>query len=190
MSTETGTRRPDTTGAEAHLELTSTGRILLGMIAEGHRTGYAIKSEIERTTRDFWGASIGGIYPGLKRLRQEGLVAREDNPRGSSRRHLYRLTEAGETVLRDWLTHAGEAPVELRDEGLLKLRFAEVLDPAERRGIVTRMLDRHSENCRSLRRRLESREYDDRFDQLSIEYLLGWNEWARDWCEGVLAELP
>lgn len=175
--------------SDAHLELTSTGRILLGMIAEGHRTGYAIKAEIERSTRHFWGASIGGIYPGLKRLADEGLVAREDDPRGEGRRHSYRLTESGETVLRDWLTHPAEEPVELRDEGLLKLRFAEVLTPDERTAVVRRMGSRHREQARRLRRQLAAREFDDSFDRLSTEYLLGWNEWAEGWCDRVLESL-
>jgi len=174
---------------DAHLDLTSTGRILLGMIAEGHRTGYAIKAEIERSTRHFWGASIGGIYPALKRLTGEGLVYRDDDPRGEGRRHSYRLTEAGETVLRDWLTHPAEDPVELRDEGLLKLRFAEVLTPDERAAVVRRMRSRHREQARALRRQLESEEFDDSFDRLSIEYLLGWNEWAEGWCDRVLEGL-
>lgn len=176
-------------GLKPHLELTSTGRILLGMIAEGHRTGYAIKSEIERTTAHFWGASIGGIYPGLKRLAKEGLVDREDNPRGAGRRHSYRLTGAGRSVLHNWLTHPEEDPVELRDEGLLKLRFAEVLDPGEREAVIRRMRDRHEARAESLRQRLESGGFDDRFDRLSLEYLLGWNEWGRRWCDEVLGRI-
>lgn len=175
--------------SDAHRELTSTGRILLGMIAEGHRTGYAIKAEIERSTRHFWGASIGGIYPGLKRLADEGLVAREDDPRGEGRRHSYQLTVSGEAVLRDWLTHPAEEPVELRDEGLLKLRFAEVLTPDERTAVVRRMGIRHREQARRLRRQLAAREFDDSFDRLSTEYLLGWNEWAEEWCDRVLESL-
>ena len=65
--------------------LTNTGRVLLGMIAEGHATGYAIKAEIERSTRLYWGASIGGIYPELRRLEQAGLVSSSDaSPLSSS----------------------------------------------------------------------------------------------------------
>lgn len=189
MAAETVTRPPIEPDRNTGLGLTSTGRILLGMIAEGHRTGYAIKAEIERTTRYFWGASIGGIYPGLKRLADEGLVEWEDDPRGESRRHSYRLTEAGEAALRGWLTHAAESPVELRDEGLLKLRFSEVLAPSERAAVVERMRTRHEEQADGLRRRLAAGEFDDSFDRLSIEYLLGWNEWARDWCDQALKRL-
>ena len=82
--------------------LNSTARVLLGMIAEGHATGYAIKAEIERSTRLYWGASIGGIYPELRRLEHAGLVASRDNFRGEARRHAYRLTAAGRDALHDW----------------------------------------------------------------------------------------
>src|SRR6201996_8422876 len=83
--------------------LTQTARVLLGMIAEGHSTGYAIKAEIERSTRLYWGASVGGIYPELRRLREAGLVAVRDDPRGEATRHAYTLTRAGRTALGRWL---------------------------------------------------------------------------------------
>lgn len=173
----------------ARPELTGTGRILLGMIAEGHRTGYAIKAEIERSTRTFWGASIGGIYPGLKRLVKEGLIDRSDDPRGGGRRHAYRLTAHGETALRDWLTHPEEDPIELRDEALLKLRFAETLEPEDRSALLRRMRDRHRDRADALGRRLRDDGFDDPFHRLSIEYLLGWNEWAAGWCDRALERL-
>jgi len=44
--------------------LNVTGRVQLGMVADGHRTGDAIKAEIERTTRLHRDAGIGGISPG------------------------------------------------------------------------------------------------------------------------------
>src|ERR1700754_1712594 len=83
--------------------LNNTGRVLLGMIAEGHSTGYAIKAEIERSTRLYWGASVGGIYPELRRLSETGLVSVCDDPRGNTRRHSYTLTAAGRDALTGWL---------------------------------------------------------------------------------------
>src|ERR1700722_15050444 len=75
--------------------LNQTARIVLAMIAEGHTTGYAIKAEIERSTRLYWGASIGGIYPELRRLTKAGLVSVRDDPRGESVRHCYEITDEG-----------------------------------------------------------------------------------------------
>jgi DNA-binding PadR family transcriptional regulator len=171
-------------------ELTNTGRVLLGMIAEGHATGYAIKAEIERSTRFFWGASIGGIYPELRRLQQAGLLTRNDDPRGESRRHAYLLTADGQQALRGWLTHPREGVLEMRNESLLKLRFAGVLRPQERLGVVSRMRAYHSERVERLQEHLTEGAFDDPYHRLTTEYALGWNRWARDWCDTVLATIP
>ena len=40
----------------------------------GARTGYEIKSIVDRSTRFFWAASYGQIYPELRRLEAAGLV--------------------------------------------------------------------------------------------------------------------
>jgi PadR family transcriptional regulator AphA len=170
-------------------ELTNTGRVLLGMIAEGHATGYAIKAEIERSTRFFWGASIGGIYPELHRLQKAGLVAQSDDPRGEARRHAYQLTPRGREALREWLTYPHEGVVEMRNEGLLKLRFAGVLHPHERLDVVIRMRAYHAERVERLQERLSSGVFDDPFHKLTTEYALGWNQWARDWCDTALETL-
>ncbi len=169
--------------------LTNTGRVLLGMIAEGHGTGYAIKAEIERSTRFYWGASIGGIYPELRRLQEAGLVSRREDPRGESRRHAYLLTPAGRDALRAWLVHPEEDVIEMRNEGLLKLRFAGVLDPAERPAVVRRMRDYHAGRVKLLQHRLAGDDFDDPYHRLTTEYALSWNTWARDWCDATLAIL-
>src|ERR1700760_3464403 len=93
-------------------EHNNTARVLLGMIAEGHATGYAIKAEIERSTRLYWGASVGGIYPELRRLTENGLVSVCDDPRGGTRRHSYTLTASGDELLREGLTDASEPGLE------------------------------------------------------------------------------
>src|ERR1700747_3883273 len=64
------------------VELNPTGRVILGMIAFGKRTGYDIKTFVDRTTRYFWAASYGQIYPELKRLEDQGLVRGRPEPSG------------------------------------------------------------------------------------------------------------
>src|ERR1700754_2500461 len=81
-------------------ELTATGRVILGMLASGRRTGYDIKAFVDRTTRYFWAASYGQIYPELKRLEGQGLVRGQSEPSGGRARTAYELTEAGAAALR------------------------------------------------------------------------------------------
>jgi PadR family transcriptional regulator AphA len=163
-------------------DLNQTARVLLGMIAEGHSTGYAIKAEIERSTRLFWGASVGGIYPELRRLAQAGLVDVRDDPRGGARRHCYSLTEAGRAALTGWLTDESDPAFEMRNEGLLRLRFAAVLDACERAGLVDRMRMLHEQRIAELEARLTENLFDDQFERMTAEYALGLHSWARDWC--------
>jgi PadR family transcriptional regulator, regulatory protein AphA len=163
-------------------ELNNTARVLLGMIAEGHATGYAIKAEIERSTRLYWGASVGGIYPELRRLTEVGLVTVCDDPRGGTRRHSYSLTAAGREALTEWLTDSSEPVLEMRSEPLLRLRFAGVLDPEQRLGVVRQMREAYESRLAEVQRRLELGEFDDPFHRMTAEFGLAYSEWGRDWC--------
>ena len=101
------------------------------MLRLGSRTGYEIKQKIEISTRFFWGASYGQIYPELKRLAAAGLVEAEPDPRGGLKRTAYRLTPVGERVLHHWLTDQGHQLFEMRDEALLKVFFGDLLSTEE-----------------------------------------------------------
>jgi DNA-binding PadR family transcriptional regulator len=162
--------------------LTNTGRVLLGMIAEGHATGYAIKAAIDRSTSLYWGASIGGIYPELRRLEQAGLVSSRDDFRGGTRRHAYRLTQAGRGALHGWLASAEEPVLEMRHEALLRLRFAGVLPVEEQLDVLRRMRAAHELRLAALERRQADEVFDDPLHRLTFEFGAGWNAWARDWC--------
>jgi DNA-binding PadR family transcriptional regulator len=166
----------------APLQLNQTARIVLGLIAEGHASGYAIKSEIERSTKRYWGASIGGIYPELRRLTEAGLISVRDDPRGDSPRHQYELTPGGTAALHAWLTACANPTLEMRDEGLLRLRFAAVLAPTERLDLLRTKQQLHSERISELEDQLAADEFDDRFHRLTAEYALGLHTWARNWC--------
>lgn len=97
------------------------------MVRLGARSGYAIKKTADLSTRNFWPTSLAQVYPELARLEDAGLVSRRDDARGERVRSAYELTEAGEAALVAWLRSPRLAPVQLRDEGLLKLFFADAL---------------------------------------------------------------
>ena len=67
------------------VKLTPTARVILGMLKLGARTGYDIKRVTEFSTRFFWGASYGQIYPELRKLERRGLIEGEHDPRGGNR---------------------------------------------------------------------------------------------------------
>ena len=56
--------------------LTGTlGHALLGVLAEGPRTGYALVKHLEQSIAYTWPASHSQVYPELARLREAGLIA-------------------------------------------------------------------------------------------------------------------
>jgi PadR family transcriptional regulator AphA len=166
--------------------LSPTAREILGMLKLGLRTGYDIKKAIDTSTRFFWGASFGQIYPELHRLREAGLVEAKDEPRGKLRRTEYSLTPAGERALREWLTDTERAIFEVRDEGLLRLFFGDVLEKEEvlanlraQRDFFDMVLQRFREI--EVLARTGFAEESQLYPLLALQYGLGYLEWSRNW---------
>jgi DNA-binding PadR family transcriptional regulator len=102
---------------------------ILGLLADGPRSGYDIKKEVQETLPHFWNESVGHIYPMLHRLYGRGLVSRVTEPgEGKPARHVYHITEDGLAELRRWLAEPIE-PTPPRLEILLKLFFGSHTEP-------------------------------------------------------------
>ena len=112
-------------------ELGKTAYVILGMLKLGRRTGYEIKALVDVSTRFFWAASYGQIYPELARLEKQGLVKGEVDRTNGRRPKAYELTAAGERALHEWLTSDDPLHIELRHEGALKFFFSDALTPEE-----------------------------------------------------------
>ena len=132
------------------MEFNSVTPVVLGMLRLRPRSGYDIKAFVDRSTRFFWAASYGQIYPELKRLESAGLIAGESEPNGARPRTVYRLTPAGERALHDWLV-SPSLTYELRDEAFLKLFFADALTDEEALELLRAMRRRHEEVVERLR---------------------------------------
>ena len=75
--------------------LSPTAYVILGMLAWRPMSGYDIKAVVDNSTRLFWAASYGQIYPELKRLADAGLVEGEPEPGSARRRTVYKVTRSG-----------------------------------------------------------------------------------------------
>ena len=80
------------------MELSATAKVILGMLAARPRSGYEIKQLVDNSTRIFWAASYGQIYPELKRLERAGLVSGTDASHGGRQRRVYDLTSGAITA--------------------------------------------------------------------------------------------
>ena len=168
--------------------LSSTAYVILGMLRLGARTGYDVKGIVDRSTRFFWAASYGQIYPELRRLEEAGLVEGESSPTGGRKRKEHRLTEAGRAELLSWLGAPAQMP-ELRDENLLKLFFADAL-PLEQGLEQLRLRRRGHEEFLGLLGEIAARPGEDPpFVDLVLRYGIAYAEFNVAWCEEQEARL-
>ena len=164
------------------MELSNTAYVVLGMLREEPRSGYEIKQAVDNSTRFFWAASYGQIYPELKRLAAAGLVTGEAE-RGGRKRTVYRLTAAGRRELRRWLEREPET-FELRDEGLLKLFFSDASSPQAAADAVAAKRRYHEEKLSALRA-IESlaKQARDPYPFMVLSHGIELSEWTIEWCE-------
>lgn len=164
------------------MELSPTARVLLAMIRNGRRTGYEIKQLVDVSTRFFWAASYGQIYPELKRLERAGLISGEDEPSGGRRRRAYSLTPKGDEALDAWLRSDDEPLYEVRDEALLKLFFSNELTDGERLRIVRQMRKRHQAVVDGLKSVEGPAAAVGGAPHTTLQFGLGLHGWVVEWC--------
>jgi PadR family transcriptional regulator, regulatory protein AphA len=170
------------------MKQTAVTPVVLGLLALGARSGYDIKSVVDRSTRFFWAASYGQIYPELRRLEAEGLIRGENAPNGGRGRRVYELTDAGRQALEDWLV-GPTTTIEYRDESLLRLFFADALPRESALGLLEARKRGHEQYLDVLKT-IDSRPgKDPDFVDLVLRWGIDFNEWGRQWCEQQLRRL-
>jgi PadR family transcriptional regulator, regulatory protein AphA len=155
---------------------------VLGLIALQPSSGYDVKRIIDKSIRHFWAASYGQIYPELRRLVEAGWITKEDASSGGRRRLLYRITPAGRKALLDW-EHGYETRIELRDESLLRLFFADTLPREEALGLLQARREGYRQMLAYLRGLDDGQGGDPPFVDLVYRWGLDYCEWGIEWCE-------
>jgi DNA-binding PadR family transcriptional regulator len=171
--------------------LSPTARIIIAFLGFGPRSGYDIKQSVEISTRFFWGASFGQIYPELRRLEEAGFVEMESE--GARGRKVYRLTAAGRTALDEWL--GGDSDLfQYRDEGLLRLFFSDLADPERALANVRRMREWREHAVAFFRSEIDPHAQEDvevgyRFTKRALEFGVAWLEAQAAWLAQLEDEL-
>jgi PadR family transcriptional regulator AphA len=170
-------------------QLSPTAYVILGFVRNEPRSGYEIKALVDNSTRFFWAASYGQIYPELKRLAEAGLITGSDSPTGGRKRTIYEITADGEEELRAWLRQTPET-FEMRDEGLLKLFFANALSREEAVEILRSMRAKRLAVHQQLQAIEDLKgEIEDPFPMIVLQGGLEFTQWFVDWCERMEARL-
>ncbi|MFL5963034.1 MAG: PadR family transcriptional regulator [Gaiellaceae bacterium] len=155
---------------------------VLGLLGIRPMSGYDIKRAVDRTIRHFWAASYGQIYPELKRLEEAGWIAGKDADRGGRARRVYRITAAGRRALEGWL-HGYETRIEMRDESLLRLFFADVLPPEEALGLLVARREGYRMMLAYLRSLDDGQGVDPPYVDLVYRWAVDYCEWGIEWCD-------
>lgn len=179
------------------MELSATGKVVLGMLAGRPRSGYEIKQLVDSSARFFWAASYGQIYPELKRLEKAGLITGEDSSQGARQRTVYELTATGRKAARAWIASPPEV-FEMRDEGLLELFFAGSIEPARTAEIARERAATSRAKAAELRLIAEAVDEagpdgpeakPDAGSLTVLRYGIEMSEWAADWFERAAEDL-
>ena len=161
-------------------ELSPTAYVILGMLAWRPMSGYDIKAIVDHSTRFFWAASYGQIYPELR------LVEGEAEAGSGRRRTAYTLTANGREALRRWLAQEPRT-FEQRDEALLKLFFSAAA-PETAAATLDAKRAYHEDKLKRLRE-IEASGNAEGFTELVLRYGIESSEWMVDWCEREAARL-
>jgi DNA-binding PadR family transcriptional regulator len=180
------------------MELSATGKVVLGMLAGRPRSGYEIKQLVDNSARFFWAASYGQIYPELKKLEKAGLITGGDSSTGARQRTTFKLTAEGRRAAREWIDRPPEV-LEMRDEGLLKLFFAGAIDPkraaevARERAAISRT---KSAQLRAIAEQVDKTGAPEGIDAEAdagsltvLRYGIEMSEWTAEWFERAADDL-
>jgi len=173
------------------MRLKPSSYLVLAMLSQGKQTGYAIKRAVDRSTRFFWAASLAQVYPELAALENDGYVVSTNEPHGARPRKAYRLTDKGRAAVDEWLRSERVPDFEFRDEGLLRLFFADALPLEDAVDLVKRLRIRAEEADHAFRGEILAfaQEARLRFPLIAARQGADYFSWRAAWFRSLEAEL-
>lgn len=154
---------------ERRRKLNATSYVVLGMLSNSPATSYDLKRWVASTVGNFWAFAHSQLYDEPARLVADGLITETVEETGR-RKRTYEILPAGREALHEWLTAPTDEQTEVRDLGLLKLYFANIV---EREDVLRLARERHASHRRRadgyVAQRAEIADYADRWQLKTIE---------------------
>jgi PadR family transcriptional regulator, regulatory protein AphA len=131
---------------------------ILGIVEFRPMHGYEIKRVLGEGISTFWPVHLAAIYPSLRRLEHEGLVAHrtEKSAEGRPDRKIFELTDAGREELARWRRLPPEGATQSKVPLYLKLLFAK----PENLGDALHWIDKELETSRGTASQLRAELHD------------------------------
>ncbi len=144
---------------------------ILGILSRGPAHGYDICFRLRAGVGSIWRLGKSQVYALLVQLEREGLVLHERVGQDHlPAKNVFKLTERGEEIFRQWLDEPVAHIRDMRLEFLTKLWFARHYEPLSE----TRLIENQVALCRkritALERQRESART--RIESLSVEFRL------------------
>ncbi len=152
---------------------------VLGLLAEwGPMSGYDIKRWFDRGLGQIWSASHSQVYTELRRLTEFGWAGmeREEQEQRPDRK-VYTVTQEGLDALAAWHRRPS-APLQIRDELLLKIALGRFAPPGALAANLRQMLAHHERRLEEIRQ--EVRDHTSRAEEFS-EKSTGGEAHSADW---------
>jgi DNA-binding PadR family transcriptional regulator len=129
------------------------GAILSVIRMDPGSTAYRVRRVFEVSHSAEWSGSAGAVYPAIKRLEAEALIAAKPatDRRGT---RSYRLTRAGEATHERWLCDIDRAAGPGLDPFRTRAGFWSVLPPPARRSMLKNLKHRIEQRREQLRQEL------------------------------------
>jgi len=174
----------------------SLAHALMTSLLEKSSSGYDLARRFDKSIGFFWHATHQQIYRELARMEKAGWIHSEAAPDGGkTRKRLYQVLEAGRQELVRWAQQP-TAPMDTRDELMVKLRADAVLGPQGLDQEIERRMHAHQAKLQAYRA-IEARDFpadkalsrEARLQHLILKTGIMYEEgWTR-WCQEALREL-
>ena len=174
----------------------SLAHALLTSLLEKSSSGYDLARRFDKSIGYFWHATHQQIYRELGRMESAGWIESSSAPdAGKTRKRIYRVLPPGQAELLRWAI-GSSAPLDLRDEFMVRLRADAVIGPLGLEAELARRIALHQDKLQHYRD-IEQRDFPEdqpRSREARIHYMilkkgLLYEEGSIQWSQQMLALL-
>jgi DNA-binding PadR family transcriptional regulator len=175
--------------------LTDFEQVLLGMLVDEPRSGYALRKLFTATPAGVYQPSAGSLYPALRRMERRGLLTVESAvSAGRRNRRVWHPTEAGLAAHLEWVRRPVQPDTVAADLCLHLMRFVmmESQVPAEDvRAFLVSLIDALEVFVGRVRAYLatDGARIGGRHPVLALRHGIEMHQASLDWARSALAEL-